>query len=70
MQHSEFEGYIKDIIKVTNTTLSVASVSPTEPGKLPDRYCACAALNRDKKEARCLTPLQLLLSAPEKKQCF
>lgn len=56
VKHAEFEGYIKDIIKVTNATLSAAFVSPPELCKMPDRYCACAALNRDKEEAGCLTP--------------
>lgn len=48
-------------------TLLMASLSLHEPCQLPDRYHACSALNRDKKEARCLTHQLFSLSAPEKK---
>lgn len=35
--------------------------------QLPDWYGSCAILNRDQKEVRSLTPLQLPFTAQEKK---
>lgn len=57
---------IKYISKLTTVTLSVASMSLSEPYQLPDRYFTYTP-NRDEREVRCFTLQQLTFSAPPKK---
>lgn len=56
--------------KDTSVTLSVTSVLSLEPWQPPDRWCTCATLNRDGKEAKRLTHLWLSSSAQEESYYF